>query len=413
MPADRFPLRLLLAVVLLPLLLAACQPGGAPPATESAEQSAPEPPAATVEPTAEPTAEPSPATAPEAADEPTPTAGAVAPTVVGPDDFPEGVNPLTGLPVDDPAVLERRPVIVKVSNQSDEIRPQSGLSFADHVWAYQTEGWRQTRFIAIYYSQSPEYAGSARSARPIDIHLVEMYDALLVIAGASKDMYRLLMEAPWWDRVFRDDGTGHLVRLEDVPREGVGYYHSLFAVPDVAWEHADERGVNGTPELRGLAFSDEPPEGGEPIEEMSIDYPDYGPKQVWRYDEASGRWLSSTEMQIDLPPHELLPDIDYLTGEQIAFDNVVIIWAEHDWREDFVEVDTLDVTLDGEGDAVLLRDGMRYEATWQRTAEDELLHFLGPDGEPLPFKPGTTWFHTATLPEQQYTPEVLYDGEEG
>src|SRR5690606_352558 len=231
----RFPTPvLLIALLTLTLALAGCA-GGAEP-TSSAEvpsheeQSAP---TASPEPTAEPPTEaPTPTDVPT--EEPTPTSAPV-----GPSDFPPGVNPLTGLPVEDESVLARRPLIIKVSNQSDEVRPQGGLSRADHVWMYQAEGLRQTRYAAVYYSQAPEIVGSVRSARPIDVDLVEMYDALLAISGGSQDMYRVLMETNWWNRVFRDDATGHFVRLPDRPNEGIDYYHTLFALPDVLWEHAD------------------------------------------------------------------------------------------------------------------------------------------------------------------------------
>ena len=51
----------------------------------------------------------------------------------GPVDFPENVNPLTGLVVDDPSILDRRPILVKVANYPISGRPHSGLSFADMV----------------------------------------------------------------------------------------------------------------------------------------------------------------------------------------------------------------------------------------------------------------------------------------
>jgi hypothetical protein len=55
-------------------------------------------------------------------------------TSVGPNEFPEGVNPLTGLKVENPELLKRRPVLVKVSNYPAEGRPHAGLSYADIVF---------------------------------------------------------------------------------------------------------------------------------------------------------------------------------------------------------------------------------------------------------------------------------------
>src|SRR5690606_7442224 len=112
-------------------------------------------------------------------DFPQPVEGAL-----GPVNFPPDVNPLTGLSVDDPAVLQRRPVLVKISNAPPLVRPQHGIGQADLVFEHYAEGGL-TRFSAIFYSQLPRQAGSIRSARLIDYELVEMYKALLAYSGAS------------------------------------------------------------------------------------------------------------------------------------------------------------------------------------------------------------------------------------
>jgi len=67
----------------------------------------------------------------------------------GPTNFDQDVSPLTGLKVTDPAVLERRPIIIKVENLPREHRPQWGLSFADLVYEYYTE-FGGTRFAAVF-----------------------------------------------------------------------------------------------------------------------------------------------------------------------------------------------------------------------------------------------------------------------
>jgi hypothetical protein len=392
---------ILIAAALL-LALAACRflPSAAPAVTPTlapaAQAAATATPTATVAASSSPTATASPSPAPSAT-----------PYEVGPASYPDDVNPLTGLPADDPAVLDRRPLIVKVSNQSDEVRPQSGLSFADHVWMYQTEGWHQTRFAAVFYGQTPEHVGSVRSARLIDSeHLVPMYGALLAISGASRDMYRQLMSADWWDRVFREDPEHVLQqRLPDIPREGTAYTHSLFAVPAAIWAAAEERGLGGPPSLAGLYFSSEAPPGGEDAAELVVDYADYGPRQMWRYDADQGAYLSWTEMQLE-EGGEATPDLDYLTSEQLAFPNVVVLWAEHYYAEDFTETPGAGVRLLGEGDALALRDGQSYELTWRRDDPEAMIELIMADGEPYPLKPGSTWFHTAAIEEEHYPPEV-------
>src|SRR5690606_12800608 len=67
---------------------------------------------------------------------PTPTKAPPSQAVIGPDTYPEGVNPLTGLKVEDPSLLHRRPVIMKVSNHLIDYQPHWGLSSADIVFSY-------------------------------------------------------------------------------------------------------------------------------------------------------------------------------------------------------------------------------------------------------------------------------------
>ncbi len=115
-------------IILLALLLCAC--GGA----------------TTTIPTSTPTARATATAASTAAPTPLPTIP-LTPTITplyppegyGPANFPANVDPLTGLPVSDPALLQRRPMLIKVSNLPRNVRPQWGLSLADLIFEYYTE----------------------------------------------------------------------------------------------------------------------------------------------------------------------------------------------------------------------------------------------------------------------------------
>ncbi len=379
--------------------LAACQPQPTVTLAETPTQPAGPSPA-------------SPTPTPLIRETPAPTPGPTSTQLpdVGPDHFPPNVNPLTGLAVDDPAVLARRPLLVKVSNESEQVRPQSGLSFADHVWMYQMEGWGQTRFTAVYYSRAPEAVGSVRSVRLIDSdHLIPMYDGLIAMSGCSVGMCTVILNAPWQNRVFRDDGRGYLERRCNIPHEGMCGYHSLFALPARIWEEAERRGVDAVPDLDGLRFSMTAPPGGTLTTEVVIDYPGKGPEQTWRYDPASGQWLSWTEMYTQTEP---TPDVDYLTGQQLAFDNVVIVYAEF-YLADFIEDDanrllSIGPILTGQGEAVLLRDGQRFEATWRRDDPEQMIQFFDQSGQLVPLKPGTVWFNVASVRPDQYPPTIAF-----
>ncbi len=365
---------------------------------------APEP---TPTPTALPTGAPIPATEiPQAAAAP----AAIEPTPIGPygpTNFPADVDPLTGLPVDDPATLNRLPILIKVSNESDVVRPQSGWSFADHVWEYQMEGFAQTRYTAVMYGKSAERVGSVRSARLIDVeHLVDMYSGILVFSGGSTNfahdppgpprIRELVLAAPWRNRAMSEQmgfGPPNLVRIPDIPRPGIAGYHTLFAIPDEIWKWAEQQGFTQRPNLDGLAFDVNPPAGGTQTTEMIIDYPGIGPKHTWHWDEGRNAWLSSTD---DQPSYDtLVPDV------QVAFPNVVILYVPH-YQADFLEQEgelgelySVGIELTGEGDAVILRNGQRYTATWHRVGTAGMLQFTDAAGATIPLTPGQVFFNTA------------------
>jgi len=65
------------------------------------------------------------------------------------------VNPLTGLPVQDPTLLDFPAALVSVSHFPPTARPQAGLSYSPFVFeVYITEG--ATRFLATFYGELPE-----------------------------------------------------------------------------------------------------------------------------------------------------------------------------------------------------------------------------------------------------------------
>ena len=71
-----------------------------------------------------------------------------------PENFPAGINPLTGEPVSDPSLLQIPALLLSVSHFPATARPQAGLSFAPYVYEFSiTEG--QSRFLAAFYGQYP------------------------------------------------------------------------------------------------------------------------------------------------------------------------------------------------------------------------------------------------------------------
>lgn len=310
--------------------------------------------------------------------------------VVGPTDYPAGVNPLTGLTVTDPTVLQRAPLAIKVSNNV-AARPQSGLSYADLVFEHYAEG-RETRYTGIFYSQTPERVGSVRSGRLLDLELIPMFDAVLVASGFAEGTLKRLQTKPWSTRNLSGPyvGAPALVRL-DVPN--VATEHTLFAMPSEVWNRATADNLNSTPTLTpGLAFSTTVPAGGTPATHMTFEFGLSTTKVDWQYDAATGKYVRTLADK---------PDVDALNNQPLAFANVLAIGAMHvfaDYVEDgFSGEHSTEIQVWGEGPATLFRDGQRIEGKWTRLDPQQMLQFTDLNGNVLYLKPGSTWFEVLPI----------------
>ena len=310
---------------------------------------------------------------------------------VGPDSYPPNVNPLTGLVVDDPAVLNRRPLAIKVSNDP-LARPQSGLSFADLVFEHYAEGM-VTRFTALFYSQAPERVGSVRSGRLLDLEIVPMYDAIYAASGFSDGVRQRMEQANWRDRNFSgpEYGPPYLIRIED---PDVAFEHTLFAVPAELWRLADERGVNQPPDLTpGMAFDSTPPAGGTPASVLIFDFGPSSSRVRWEYDPTTGKYLRWNGDE---------PHIDALTGEQLAVENIIAVGAMH-VETDIIEDSfggghySIEIQVWGEGPLSVFRDGQRFEGRWARWDPETMLAFTDLDGNTMYLKPGQSWFEMVPI----------------
>ena len=128
-------------------------------------------------PTPSPSPTPSPTATPSPSPSPTPTPS--------PSATPElAVCPLTGLPLDDPAVLDRVAIAVQIENHP-LARPARNLSNADMVVEAPVEG-DTTRFSGIFLCRATVgLTGPIRSARYYEVDLWQDLGVLPVGFGAS------------------------------------------------------------------------------------------------------------------------------------------------------------------------------------------------------------------------------------
>ncbi|MBI4733196.1 MAG: DUF3048 domain-containing protein [Chloroflexi bacterium] len=374
--------KILYLLVLFSLLLTGC----------SSVVETPTPTGPALPPTSEPVATATPT--PQSDSSPIPPAGDY-----GPSDFPLDVNPLTGLRVSDPSLLERRPLLVKVSNLPRSNRPQWGLSLADIVYEYYTEEGT-TRFAALFYGNDAEMVGPIRSARFIDVHLVRGYDAVFAFGLAYEKVLDRLYNAEFADRLVIEGGDRPMFRYDPA-----GYNHLMTNTAELS-AYMTQKGIeNGRQNLDGMSFQIEPPEGGQAAAQFVVRYSN-AIYNRWQYDAALGEYMRFSDTADDPyggQSEQYAQSTDRLTGESLSYDNVVVIYVLHEHYADEV----WDIQLLGSGTAYVFRDGQVYQVQWQRLSPDSVVSLTNPDGSPFPFKPGTTWFEVIG---QNSTVEQTDDG---
>jgi hypothetical protein len=388
---------LLVKMLLAALLLGACAPVSTPQPTGAATSAPTDTPPP---PTAATSAAHTSATAPDASATAAPateTAPASLPPTGTP--TPAALNPLTGLAVDDPAVLERRPLAIKVAHFPRHVRAaQVGLSLADNVWEHYAEGGT-VRFTAIFLSQAPERIGNVRSARLIDIHLGYAYSAMVIASGSSTGTLNRFREAGLYDRLIAE-ATGYR-GCPILCREASASVTTdkLFTNAPALWDLATNLGLNGPQDLSGFTFDEAVPARGEAAATVHIDFQLNNTITEWRYNAGTQRyerWVDSVETAAGAP--NLAPHVDTLTGEALTAANVVVLYAPYIpsniWEEDGgTRHYSYDVVLTGSGPARLFRDGQMYTLTWERAETSSgLPRLLDASGQPVAFRPGNTWF---------------------
>ncbi len=446
------------------------------------------------------------------------------------EDFPAGINPLTGLPVADPSLLDKPALLVSITHFPSEVRPQGGLSFAPWVFEYLI-AIGTTRFAAIFHGQTPypeapiigdcevrtepfeqdgillgnrvwldknadgiqspeepgiggicinlydedgeliqsttsdtngfygfnmeagtyviefvkpddfkftepnvgyensdsdaehesgqteafevdtdvrhwdaglipstepdpddippDEVGPVRSARMIHIHMQNfLQDSCLIYAGATRQIRK---QIPGCATVFKkgDGGMGSMIgisRLVEISEENGRTQGSKF---------------NYTNNL----FSEEIPAGGTPATQADMFFSILN-QSKWKYDPTYQGWLRYVDNISEQT--EFHVDVDRLTGRQIFFENLIVLFVEHEVLAPLI----IDMYLmPGQKEkGLVLRDGQMYEIKWstrageyeQETGFRRPIAFLDKDDNPYPLRPGRSWIIIAT-PYSKYS----------
>jgi hypothetical protein len=304
-------------------------------------------------------------------------------TVLGVFTFPADVDPLTGIKVKDKMILNRRPVMVKVSNFPSNARPQAGLSFADIVFEYYI-GEFMNRFLAIFYGQDVPQAGPIRSGRFVDAQLVKMYGGLLVYGSADMRVDEALIQ------VLGKRAISHLeVSCPAICGEDT-HQHAVFTNTGELTNYALREGINNSkPDLRGMVFDPRPPKGDDYAVNIAVQYVRFY-RGEWRYNSETQlyeRWIDDDSLNV---PPIMVPLTDRLTEKTLAFSNVILIYATYDDYNPTLH--DIEIWLNTTGKrAIFFRDGTMTEGFWLSADNERPIQFLNRWKLPFALKPGNTW----------------------
>jgi hypothetical protein len=309
--------------------------------------------------------------------------------VIGLYGFPPDTNPLTGLRVEDPYILNRRPVLTKVSNFPATGRPHAGLSYADVVFEYYI-GEYMNRFLALYYGDDAAKAWPLRSGRLVDPQITNMFQGILVYGNAdgprTKSIQDILGEHSF---AFNESPCPPICGEETHDATGV------YVITDEVTKYYDSHGIeNEKPYLNGWLFDNTPPFSSKYAMTVGVQFIRWN-RSEWRYNAESGNYLRWTESweEDDYP---LIPLVDQLNGQQLAFENIIILYA--DYIELAPTAHDVKFWSNTHGEkAYFFRDGLLIEGGWYVPDRNEPMVFLNNDGTPYHLKPGKTWIVIAGL----------------
>ena len=287
---------------------------------------------------------------------------------VGDDDHDSDVNPANGqTPVFQPSTSDS-------SWDAGLLMRETPTATPSPVVTGTPPGW---------YIPPEVYVGPIRSGRLTYNHIKHMFtDSCLVYASAGRGIREAL------------DGCEIIFGVDPTTPNS-----SLLTIKHMR-ELAEGSKVSNHPiNYSGNLFSTTLPQDGQPATDIQVFYHDYTQAR-WEYDPVSESYLRFSDLADGTPT--FVPATDRLTGRQLAFENVIVLFAQHN-RVRHLQFD-IDLGIGKREPAYLFRDGQVFKIYWStinREWEKETgfirpIHFIDANDNPIALKHGRTWIHLVT-----------------
>jgi len=300
--------------------------------------------------------------------------------------------PLTGVEAADGVDVGRPALAVKIDN-APPARPQVGLEAADVVYEELGEGGL-TRFLSVYHCNDADQVGPVRSSRNVDVDILQEYNpALFAYSGANQQVLAKIDGAAWIVDLKHGSHGDAYTRAGD----RTAPYNLLTSTNTLRGLQAAGE-AQGPPET-GLRFNADvlnPPAQPSPAEGETAE-PGPAPGNAvtfsfadrtsvrYNYDPSSGTYL---RFHGDTA-HNLAG------GQQVGATNVVIqkVQVQPGTVRDASGTPTMETTVTGSGEAIVLRGGTSVTGQWSRPSLGDNTSFTDSSGQTIEFAPGTTFIH--------------------
>ncbi len=236
----------------------------------------------------------------------------------------------------------------------------------------------------------PAKVGPVRSGRLVYADIAAFFpQSCLIYAFASAEV---LVELPKCAFVFHEiQGGGYMLNINDMIQET-----------------RDHQQPNQKFDYTSNVYAGEPPAGGADASRLD-EYIAWLNQSAWIYDPLYQSWWRYVDTADPQTAGILHAEVDRLTNRQLHFENVIVLFTKHD----VISPTNLDIHLEQDwvGDALLFRDGRKYDIRWSTVATEAevetgnrkpIQFFHLDDKTPFPLKPGHTWIIVVT-PETAVT----------
>jgi hypothetical protein len=239
----------------------------------------------------------------------------------------------------------------------------------------------------------PAMVGPVRSGRLVYADIAAFFpESCLIYAFASAEV---LAELPKCAFVYHDiQGGGYMLDINEM----IQYTKS-------------NRTTDQPIDYSSNIYSEEAPTGGADTTRLD-EYIAWLNQSAWVYDPLYQSWWRYVDTSEPDTAGILHSEVDRLNNRQLHFENVIVLFTIHD----IVSPTNLRIHLEQDwvGNAMLLRDGKKYDIRWSTAATQEELQsgrrhpirfFYPDDRTPFPLKPGHTWVILVT-PETAVTEQA-------